>query len=346
MANSSSNVRPAGDSSVSGASVRAGISPASTSSDGVAFRDVSYSRGYVLGLSAHLYLGVFPLIFPSPLPASPLEIIVHRTVWGLLACVTALFVLRRLGGVRAVVRTRSVMVPLALASVLIILNWTTYVYAVTVNRTIDASLGYYINPLMTVALGVLFLRERLRVLQWVAIGLAAVAVGIIVVGIGSLPWISLVLAGSFSLYSLVKKQVAGRVAPLEGMAVETAVAAPFLLLFYGFLMWDHATSFHMLSAVSGAAFLGSATVHGLLLVGSGVLTVIPLLLFASASRHLPLGVLGLVQYSSPTIQFLLGVFVFREPMEPARWVATGVIWLALLCVTADFFVESRCSAVC
>lgn len=324
--------------SVSSSSVSSGLSSGSGAalSSGVS---VSQSRGYLLAFSAHFIWGFFPLYFRLLTPADSAEIIVHRTVWGLLACVTALAALRRLGALRLLLSDVRVLSTLAGASVLILLNWNTYVYAVMVNRTIDAALGYYINPLMTVALGLVFYRERLRVLQWVAIVLAGVAVAIIVVGVGSLPWISLVLAGSFSLYSLLKKRVAGRVAPLEGMTIEMAVSAPFLLLFYGFLVWDQATSFHDLA--SSSSFISEASLHAVLLIGSGVLTVVPLLLFASASGLLPLGVLGLVQYLSPTIQFLLGVFVFHESMSVTRWVATGVIWLALLCVTADFFVELR-----
>ncbi len=186
-------------------------------------------------------------------------------------------------------------------------NWTTYVYAVMIGRTVDAALGYYINPLLTVFLGVVVLRERIRPLQWAAIVLGAIAVAIVAIGVGSLPWISLLLAGSFSVYSLVKKRISGSVQPLEGMALETTLMSPFLLVFYGVLLWGGQTSIQLLQAQSSSTVTIAG--HVALLVGSGALTVVPLLLFAGASGHLPLGVLGLIQYLSPSIQFILRLVI-------------------------------------
>ncbi|WP_254873063.1 EamA family transporter RarD [Schaalia sp. Marseille-Q2122] len=297
------------------------------------------SQAFGLAILAHVIWGFFPLYFRELDPAHPLEVIVHRAVWGLVACVIALMLLRRVGGLMSVLRNYDLMWRLTAAGLLIIANWTTYVYAVQIGRTVDAALGYFINPLVTVALGVIFLGERIRPLQWAAVSLGALAVVVLLIGVGSLPWISLVLAFSFSFYSLVKKKVALKVGPLEGMAAETAAMTPILLLFYAYLVATGMTSFHVLTGQGATP--ASIAAHAALLAGAGVLTVIPLMLFAKSSQHLPLGVLGLIQYLSPSLQFMLGVWVFREQMEPIRWVATGIVWCALVLVTTDWFVQAR-----
>ncbi len=297
------------------------------------------STGYILAFSAYIMWGFFPLYFRLLAPASAVEIIVHRTVWALVCCVIALLSLRRFSHFTTLFRQPRVVGAFAAAGALIFINWTTYVYAVMIGRTVDAALGYYINPLLTVFLGVVVLRERIRPLQWAAIVLGAIAVAIVAIGVGSLPWISLLLAGSFSVYSLVKKRISGSVQPLEGMALETTLMSPFLLVFYGVLLWGGQTSIQLLQAQPSSTVTIAG--HVALLVGSGALTVVPLLLFAGASGHLPLGVLGLIQYLSPSIQFILAVWVFGEQMEPSRWAATVVVWLAVVLVSIDMVVRTR-----
>lgn len=298
----------------------------------------SSTTALALGVCAHLIWGFFPLYFALLDPAAPVEVIVHRTVWGLVFCLVVLVASGHWGRLRAAMRDRVVLTRLALAGLLIMVNWTVYVHAVMTERTVDAALGYFINPLMTVALGLVVLREKLTVLQKVALGLGGVAVIVLVAGMGRLPWISMVLPLSFAMYSLVKKKVASRVGPVEGMAIETTSIAPLLLGYYMWLVWQGRTSFHVIDEV-GAPM--SWQFHLALLVGAGVLTMVPLFLFAKAAQGLPLGVLGFIQYVSPVMQMLIGVLVFRETMEPIRWVATAIVWLALACLTSDWIVQSQ-----
>lgn len=279
--------------------------------------------------------GFFPLYFRALEPAGSLEIIVHRAVWGLVSCIIVIAIFQRTDRLKAVLANRDATFRLAIAGLLILVNWTVYVYAVQSGHTVDAALGYFINPLVTVTLAWIVLRETLTPAQVVAISLGALAVVVLIVGLGRLPWVSLVLAVSFGLYALVKKKVANQVPPLEGMAVETATLTPLLLGYYAYLAVTGATSFQVLNQSEPA---GSRVwiVHLALLLGAGVITMIPLLLFARAARGLSLAVLGLIQYIAPIMQLMIGIVVFHEQMEPARWVATGIIWLALLILSADW----------
>lgn len=288
-----------------------------------------------VGVLAYVIWGFFPLYFRALDPAGALEVIVHRAFWGLLFALLVIFVLSRKEALLRVLRDWRLLSALSVAGCLTLVNWTTYVYAVLSGRTIDAALGYFINPLVTVVIARFFLREQLTRAQKVAIVLGIVSVLVFVAGMGQLPWISLVLAFSFAFYGLVKKQVAHEVAPLEGLAVETGVVVPGLAVYYGYLVSTRRTSFHILSAESG----GDAGVlwwHLLLLVGAGILTLVPLLLFARAARGLPLAVLGLIQYLTPVMQMLIGVVVFGEYVSGARWVATSIIWLALVVLSFDW----------
>ena len=289
----------------------------------------------LMGITVYIMWGFFPLYFHSLAPAGSFEVIVHRAIWGLIACLIMIALFRRWSRLRAVLADREILWRLSFAGVLIVINWTTYVYAVQSGHTVDAALGYFINPLVTVALARFVLKERLSLPQKVAIGLGAAAVVVLVAGLGRLPWVSLVLAFSFGFYGLVKKRVANRVPPLEGMVVETAAVTPPLLAYYGYLAATGATSFHVIAADPSAS--ANAWIwHFLLLVGAGVLTAIPLLLFARASRGLPLGVMGLIQYIGPCLQLLIGIVVFHEPMEPARWIGTAIIWVALVIMSMDW----------
>lgn len=291
-------------------------------------------RSLSLGLSAYLIWGFFPLYFHALSPAGSLEVIVHRAVWGLAACIVAIAIFARWNLLKRVLRDNQAMQRLPIAGLLIMVNWTVYVYAVQSGHTVDAALGYFINPLVTVGLAWIVLKEKLTPAQMAALALGVIAVVILIIGVGRLPWVSLVLAFTFGFYALVKKEVAPRVPPLEGMAVETATVTPVVLGYYIYLTVNQSTSFHTLAQTQPAthAWVG----HLALLIGAGILTMIPLLLFARAAKGLPLAVLGLIQYIAPIMQMFVGVVIFKETMEPARWVATGIIWLALLLLSADW----------
>ncbi|MGY1830718.1 EamA family transporter RarD [Geodermatophilus sp. SYSU D01180] len=278
--------------------------------------------GTAAGLAAYGLWGVFPLYFPLLEPAGGVEIVAHRIVWSLLFVAALLTVLRRWALVRAAVTDRRTLLVLAGASVLIAANWLVFVYGVNSGHVVETSLGYFINPLVSVLLGVVVFAERLRPLQWVAVGLAAVAVVVLTVDHGRPPWIALALAATFGSYGLLKKLVRVEAAP--GLFVETALTFLPALLFLGVLQ------------ATGRGTAGSEGAgHLLLLMASGVATAVPLLLFAAAARRIPLSTVGLLQYVTPLMQLALGVFVFHEPMPPARLAGFAIVWAALAVFTVD-----------
>ena len=295
-------------------------------------------RALALGISCYVIWGFFPLYFSRLAPAGAVEVIVHRAVWGLVFCLAALAVTGSLGKVRALIADRGALWRLAVAGALVVVNWSVYVYAVLAGHTTDAAIGYFINPLVTVALGLVVLRERITPIQKIALGLGALAVLILIVGQRSVPITSLTLALTFGLYSLVKKDVAARVDPLAGMVIETAAVSPLLLAYYAYLAATSATSFHALASATEAGVSWGA--HLALLVGAGALTMIPLIMFAAAARGLTLGTMGFLQYLGPTLQLLVAVLIFGEEVPLIRWVAMGVVWLALACLSADWALSS------
>ena len=284
--------------------------------------------GVASGLAAYGLWGLFPLYFPLLEPAGGLEIVAHRVVWSLLFVAVLLTAVRAWPAVRATVADRRALLVLSGAAVLIAANWLVFVYGVNSGHVVETSLGYFINPLVSVLLGVVVFAERLRRLQWVAVGIAAVAVGVLTVDYGRPPWIALTLAVTFGLYGLMKKLV--RVAAAPGLFVETAlVVVPAVVV----LAVLHAR---------GEGTAGSAgTGHLLLLLASGVATAVPLLLFAAAARRIPLSTVGLLQYVTPLMQLALGVFVFHEPMPPARLVGFAIVWAALAVFTVDSLRSAR-----
>ncbi|MFC4628962.1 EamA family transporter RarD [Promicromonospora alba] len=284
--------------------------------------------GLPLGVGAYLAWGGMPLFFPLLQPAGALEIVAHRIVWSLLFCLIALVVLRQLGDFRTALRSPRILGTFAVAAALIVVNWGVYVYAVLSDRVLDAALGYFINPIVTVLLGVLVLRERLRPAQWIAIGFGAASVVVLSTGLGGLPWISLCLALSFGLYGLAKNRVGRTVQALPGLAVETAVATPFAL---AYLLW----------LGSSGTFTGHGAGHSLLLMSTGVITALPLLMFSAAARRLPLSVVGMLQYLAPALQFLVGLLVFGEHMPAARWAGFVLVWVALALLTVDGIRQAR-----
>ena len=299
-------------------------------------------RPLAIGIAVYVIWGFFPLYFHLLDPAGALEVIAHRAFWGLCFCLIGLVVFKRRHRLVEAVRNRRTLGRLVAAGFLVVINWTTYVFAIQTGHTVDAAIGYFINPLVTVALSMVVLHEKTSRLQKAALGFGALAVAILVIGQGRLPWLSLTLALSFGLYSLVKKDVAATVDPLAGMAVETAAVAPFLLAYLGVLAYKGSTSFHAIGAARAA---GEATVswpvHLALLIGAGLITVIPLIMFATAARGLPLATLGFIQYLSPVLQMAVGILAFHEAVEATRWIATGVVWVALVLLTADVAVASR-----
>ena len=294
-------------------------------------------RALALGVAVYIIWGFFPLYFSMLSPAGAVEVIVHRAVWGLFFCLVALAVTRSLGKVRALIADRGALWRLAVAGALVVVNWSVYVYAVLAGHTTDAAVGYFINPLVTVALGLIVLRERVTPIQKVALALGVLAVVILVVGQRSVPIVSLTLALTFGLYSLVKKDVAARVDPLAGMAIETAAVSPVLLGYYAYLAATSSTSFHTIATDEVGM---SWPLHLALLVGAGALTMIPLIMFASAARGLTLGTMGFLQYLGPTLQLLVAVFIFHETVPMFRWIAMGVVWVALACLSADWLLSS------
>jgi len=285
-------------------------------------------KGFWFGFSAYLVWGIFPLYWPLLKPAGAVEILAHRILWSLLFVAVIVAVLGRAGRVRAAIADRRRLRLIAVGAVFITFNWGTYIFGVNTGRVIETSLGYFINPLVTVFLGVLVLGERLRPVQWLAVTLAGIAVLQLSFDYGRLPWIALVLAFSFGMYGLMKKQA--NVGTNEGLAIETAILAPLALTY---LLIQHGTA--------DSTFGGQGWVHALLLVGTGAVTAIPLLLFGAAATRVPLTTIGMLQYIAPIMQFTLGLVVFDEAMTTARWVGFGLVWLALVVLTVESLVVRR-----
>ncbi|KGM11553.1 EamA family transporter RarD [Cellulomonas bogoriensis] len=282
----------------------------------------SARHGLGLGLAAYLLWGLLPLYFPLLEPAGAVEIIAHRIVWSLVFCLLAIALTRTWHTLAQVLRRPRTLALLAAAAVLVAINWLTFVHGVLTGHAVDAALGYYINPLLTVALAVVVLGERLRPAQWCALALGLSAVVVLSVGTGRLPWVALVLATSFALYGLIKNRVGRQVPALTSLAVETAVLAPVALTY--------------LLMLGGAGAFGA---HGVgmdvALAVSGVVTAVPLLLFGAAARRLPLSVLGMLQYLAPTMQLVIGVLVLTEPMPAVRWWGFALVWCALVLLSLD-----------
>ena len=285
-------------------------------------------RGYVYGLIAYALWGFFPIYFKLLKPSPPFEILAHRILWSVLFISLVLAALRNWGFLRRLRRDRRLLGAITLAGLLIGVNWATYIVGVNSSRVVETALGYFIGPLVSVLLGVLMLGERLRPPQWTAVGLCVVAIVVLVVGYGQVPWIALLLACSFATYGLVKK-LAGTAA-VESMAVETVVMLLPALAYVVFL-----------EANGTGTFVSLGVGHTLLLVGGGLVTTVPLLAFAAAAVRIPLATIGLLQYITPTMQFTFGVLVFREQMPPERWLGFAIVWLALALLTFDGLRRNR-----
>jgi chloramphenicol-sensitive protein RarD len=288
------------------------------------------SRGLLLAFSAYLLWGAFPFYFKMLSAAGSFEIIGHRVLWTFVFCLAGVMVWREWGHLQDVLANRSLFWRLTGAGVLVTVNWSIYVWGVLNDHVVDAALGYFINPLVTVTLAVFVLKERLRTAQKVALAIGTAAVIVIAIGFGQVPWVALSLAATFGVYGLLKKQVSAQVSPLVGLTVETALLAPAALVFLGWLQ---------LSGSSNYLAHGPALTVGLTL--AGVVTAIPLLLFAAASRRIPLSMMGLIQYLTPVIQFAFGVWINHEVMPAPRWIGFGLVWVALVILTVDSLRAAR-----
>jgi chloramphenicol-sensitive protein RarD len=279
-------------------------------------------RGFFLGAAAYAMWGLFPLYWPLLKPAGAVEILAHRVFWSLVVMLLLVLVLGRSRHLRAVIATPRTFGILCLAALVIAVNWGTYIWGVNNGHVVETSLGYFINPLVTVLMGVVILGERLRRLQWIALGIAAVAVVGLTVEYGRPPWVALALAFSFGSYGLAKKKA--NVGAVESLTVETMVLVPVAA---GYILWlmDQGTS------TFGTEGLG----HALLLTTTGIVTAVPLICFGAAATRVTLTTIGLLQYLAPTIQFALGVLVFREDMPPMRWIGFMLVWVALVIFTYE-----------
>ncbi|MFE7857710.1 EamA family transporter RarD [Streptomyces sp. NPDC057403] len=284
--------------------------------------------GLLNGFAAYGMWGLVPLFWPLLKPAGSVEILAHRMVWSLGFVAVALVVLRRWAWAGELLRQPRRLALITVAAAVITVNWGVYIWSVNNGHVVEASLGYFINPLVTIALGVLVLKERLRPVQWAAVGIGFAAVVVLTVGYGQPPWISLTLAFSFATYGFVKKKVG--LGGIESLAAETAIQ---FLPALAYLLW--------LGSRGDSTFATEGPGHGALLAATGVVTALPLVCFGAAAIRVPLSTLGLLQYLAPVFQFLLGILYFHEAMPPERWAGFALVWLALCLLTADAWRAAR-----
>ena len=286
-----------------------------------------FNKGLLFGISAYIIWGLLPLYWKLVEEAGAYEILAHRGIWSLLICISLLALRKQLKSAYVMVRSSRTLSLLFFVSFLLTINWGVYIWSVTVNRVVEAALGYYITPLINVTFGVLLLREKLRPSQWIAVALAAAGVVILTLGYGSLPWIALVLAISWGSYSLIKKSL--NLGALETLSLETLFAFLPNLVFLFIIQGN------------GSAEFGSTWTISLLLFGAGAATVIPLLLFNGSTTRLPLSTVGLLQYITPTIMFFIGIFINNEDISMTKVIGFAFIWLALAVLSRDLYRSSR-----
>ena len=279
------------------------------------------------GVAAYSLWGAFPLYWILLEPANPLEIVSHRAVWTLVFCFIVLAATKALKSTLETLKRPKVAVKLFLSSLLVSINWLVYIWATNNEHVVEASLGYYINPLIIIGFGVIFLKEKMRGLQWAAVTIASIGVLVLTLDYGRLPWIALTLAVSWGSYGLVKKQLG--LGALEGLAIETFISSFFYLAYLIYI------------GNQGTGQFGQGWGLTLLLMSAGAITAIPLLLFNGSTNRLPFTTIGLLQYITPTLQFSIGVWVLNEDMPTARWAGFLIIWVALVALTLDLVKSSR-----
>jgi chloramphenicol-sensitive protein RarD len=283
--------------------------------------------GLLFGVSAYSLWGAFPLYWPLLEPANPLEIVSHRAVWTLVFCFIVLAATKALNSTLVTLKRPTVAVKLFLSSLLISINWLVYIWATNNEHVVEASLGYYINPLIIIGFGVIFLKEKMRPLQWAAVAIATLGVLVLTFDYGRLPWIALALAVSWGSYGLIKKQLG--LGALEGLAIETFISSFFYLAYLIYI------------GNQGTGQFGQSWGLTALLISAGAVTAIPLLLFNGSTNRLPFTTIGLLQYITPTLQFSIGVWVLNEDMPTARWIGFLIIWAALVALAIDLIRSSR-----
>ncbi len=280
--------------------------------------------GLIFGLSAYILWGLLPLYLVLLTPAMPLEVAGLRVIWTNLFCLLILVLRRDWSWFSSQLLTLKTLLGLVLAAGLLAINWGVYIYAVATNRAAEGALGYFLNPLVSVALGVVILGERLRRNQWIAVGIAAFAGGYLVLVTGGLPWIAIVLSVAFAIYGLIKKRTQITLAPIPALWLETAFILP---VAFGVLGW--------LQSSNGLSWPSVSWQHTLLIIGLGPVTAIPLLLFAQAARTLQLTTLGMLQFVAPTLHLVIAVWIFHEPVSGHRWLAFILVWISLVLLTWD-----------
>ena len=286
-----------------------------------------YSLGLLFGISSYVIWGLLPLYWPLLQPAKSLEMVSHRAVWTLVFCLIVLAVTKGIYSTLKVVKNPKIMLVLLLCTILISINWLTYIWAVNHEHVVEAALGYYISPLVIIAFGVIILREKMQTLQWFSVALGAVGVLVLTIDYGTIPWIAITIAVSWGSYGLMKKKL--NLGAVEGLAIETLIS---LLPYAGYLLY---------LGQQGTGQFGKSPGLTLLLISAGAVTAIPLLLFNGSATRLPYSTIGLLQYITPTILFSIGVWVRHEEMPTARWIGFFVIWVALIALATDLVKSSR-----
>ncbi len=284
--------------------------------------------GVIYAALAYICWGLMPVYFKQLAQVGALEVVMHRTVWAMLFLLCVLLVLKRWSWMRGLLEKPRVLGAFALSALLLSFNWLLYVWAVQNQHVLDASLGYFILPLVNVAIGYVFFHERPRRGQWLAVCVAAAGVLWLTLQTGRLPWIALSLALSFAFYGLLRKIAV--LGALEGLALETMMLAPIALTMLGFWAWQGRSVF----------LQGSAETVGWLLL-AGPFTAVPLLLFAAGARRIPMATLGILQYISPTLQFAMGVWLFNESLQVSRLIGFGLIWVALLVYSLEGWIRFK-----
>lgn len=298
------------------------------SGEKVAVRERSvHSTGVLLGVTGYLLWGMFPLYFVLLDTVAPLEVVAHRIIWSLIVVILILLIGKQWRAFTGAFTRRNIII-LGSAAIFLSLNWLVYVYAVDSNQVVQASLGYFINPLISVAMGVVILKENLRKTQWFAVGIALVAVVVLTIASGSVPWIALTLGLSFGTYGLLKKYA--NLPSLQSLGIETVVLLPLAVIILGISVANGSESF----------VLDGPTITFLLIM-LGPITAIPLLAFGGASTRIPLSTLGVLQYITPIMQFILGVFIFQEVMSTGRWIGFALVWVSLIVFTVDMYRNTR-----
>jgi len=280
--------------------------------------------GLIFALGSYLLWGFLPVYFRLLAPTGAFEIVAYRILFSLVFCAILLTITQGWGRMAALLRQPRILLTMAVAGVLIYINWQVFVLAAVSGHVVEGALGYFINPIFTVLLGVIFLRERLRPAQWAAVGISAVAIVVIAVGYGAFPWIAIALTLSFGLYGFIKKRVGGHVDALSGLTLETAWLTPVAVV-----------QLILVGLTSGLTFTAGGPGHTVLIVLVGVATGLPLLLFAAAASRLPLIAIGLTQYLTPVLQFIFGVVFLGEAMSTTRWIGFMLVWVALIVLTVD-----------